>query len=57
MQRKCDSFLIYYDTFCQELIFNESKYICNNTINLFSFRNTTICISGSKMGDDEFKIR
>ena len=35
----------------------EEKYICNNTINLFSFRNTIISISGSESGDDEFKIR
>ena len=32
-------------------------YICMNTINLFSFRDTPICISDSKSGDDEFKIR
>ena len=28
-----------------------------NTINLFSLRDTPICISDSKSGDDEFKIR
>ena len=39
------------------MIFKESMYKCNNTMNLFSFRNTPIYVSGSESEDDKFKIR
>ena len=61
IQRKCDNFFIYFDGFSQGGVDWFLKkvyiYICNNTINLFSFRDTPICINDGEIGNDEFKIR
>ena len=48
LQRKGDNSFTYFDNTCQGNVdWFLRKYKCNNTINLFSFSNTPICISGS----------